>query len=99
MSVMSSLLFACLTVFISYKLSIKSKVLSFLGDISYEFYIFQLPIIHIVLHNITAKIDYLYSFIVVIVTIALAFCAHKISDFICQKIAGQSILHIHIRHV
>ena len=87
MSIMSSFLFACVTLFLSYKFTtIKSKVLSFLGDISYEYYIFQLPIIHIVMHNIDAKIDYLYSPVIVLVTMVLALLAHKIADFICKKI-------------
>ena len=87
-SLVSALLFACLAVFVSYKVSIRSKVLHFLGDISYEFYIFQLPIIHITLKNIDSKIDYLYPIIIIIVTTLLAYCAHLLSDFICKKITA-----------
>lgn len=87
-SLVSALLFACLAVFVSYKVSIRSKILHFLGDISYEFYIFQLPIIHITLKNIDSKIDYLYPIIIIIVTTLLAYCAHLLSDFICKKITA-----------
>ena len=82
MSVLSSLMFACLTVLISFLTEIHSKLLLFLGNISYEYYIFQLPIIRIVMKNI--KTDYFYSIIIVLATTVMAFFVHSISEKISR---------------
>lgn len=63
-----------------YKVSIQSRFLYFVGDISYEFYILQLPIIKIIIYNFD---DASWGIILILLfTLFFSFLCHKFSSVV-----------------
>ena len=83
----AALLFCLLIVLISMKIKIGNKVLSFLGDISYELYLFHgLIILAARSWLINIQNNLLFSAVVIFASIPIAFGLHKLFKFILSKI-------------
>lgn len=80
----SAIVFSILITVFTYKFKIDSKIFNCLGNISYEIYIIQLPIINIVVESIGLNI--LSLVVIIIVTILISFITNSLSQFINNKI-------------
>ena len=79
-TIISSILFSILITIVTYKLVIVSNIFGILGDISYEIYIIQLPIINIALRVMDANSISLLA--IIFITIIVSYATNKISNFI-----------------
>ena len=82
--ILSSVSFALMMVYLSFIFEFKLKILNFYGEISYEYYLFQLPIIYIVMFNI--KNDILFPILIILLTTILAYVTHLISNRFLDRI-------------
>lgn len=81
----SSILFIFLVMLLNYKLNIKSKLLDFIGSISFEIYLVHQFIIDIFYGRYHTK-QSLSFYVLVLIIIGVSFLLNKVSKVICEKI-------------
>ena len=79
-----AIIFALLLVAITYKINFKSKIYNYIGNISYEFYIIQLPVIEMILNLIGNNILGIY--LVLLTTVSISIITNKTANYINCKI-------------
>ncbi|MGB4440420.1 MAG: acyltransferase, partial [Sedimentibacter sp.] len=81
----SSILFIFLIILLNYKLNIKSKLLDFIGSISFEIYLVHQFIIDIFYGRYNTK-QSLSFYLLVLIIIGVSFLLNMVSKVICEKV-------------
>lgn len=79
-----AIIFALLLVAITYKIDFQSKIYGYIGKISYEFYIIQLPVINMIIDLIGNNVLGIY--LILLGTIVISIITNKIANYINSKI-------------
>lgn len=79
-----AVIFALLLVAITYKVNFKSKIYNYIGKISYEFYIIQLPVIEMIINVIGNNVLGIY--LILLSTVVISIITNKIANYINSKI-------------